>query len=141
MSSNVARHQKAHEIFDRRDWAAMKEIVSTEASYEDHGRGITLKGADQFLGWLKEWPATFSDATPADPTYLDAGTTTVALFNARGTNDGSMGPLQATGRRIDVPFCEVLRWGADGRITGGEIFYDQMSILVQLGVIEPPATG
>jgi len=52
-----------------------------------------------------------------------------------------MGPLQATGRRMDLPFCEVMTYDAQGRIVAGEMFYDSTTMMVQLGLMEPPPMG
>jgi len=52
-----------------------------------------------------------------------------------------MGPLQATGKRIDLPFCEVFRYDAEGRMVAGEIFYDSTTMMTQLGLVEPPPVG
>src|SRR5688572_12467922 len=139
MGSNIERHRAAHELFNQRDWDAALALFASDASFEDRGRSITLKGPEQFIGWLQGWAQTFSDAKVTNPTYLDAGDTTVALFNGTGTNDGAMGPIQATGNRLDAPYCEVLTWNADGQIQHGEIYYDQVTILVQMGVMEAPA--
>ena len=49
-----------------------------------------------------------------------------------------MGPAQATtGKRMDMPFCQILRV-QNGRVTSGEIFYDQLTMLAQLGPAEAP---
>lgn len=56
----------------------------------------------------------------------------------RGTNDGPMGPAHAiTGKRTDMAYCEILRV-QNGRVTSGEIFYDQLTMLTQLGLAEAP---
>jgi steroid delta-isomerase-like uncharacterized protein len=133
-------HRAAHASFDRRDWEAMLAIAAPEITYEDHARGLTMKGPEQWLPWLKDWVTSFSDATPSDGVYHEDGDVSIAQFMARGVNDGQMGPYAATGRRFSTPFCEVLHW-EDGKITRGEIYYDGMSILVQLGLMEPPPTA
>jgi hypothetical protein len=46
--------------------------------------------------------------------------------------------MPATGRRMDLPFCEVARYDAEGRIVQGEVYYDLMSMMVQLGHVQPP---
>jgi hypothetical protein len=38
-----------------------------------------------------------------------------------------------------LPFCEILRYDREGRIVSGEIYYDSLSMLVQLGHAQPPA--
>ena len=40
---------------------------------------------------------------------------------------------------MDMPFCEVIRYDSDGRATSGKIFYDQLTMLTQLGHAQPPA--
>jgi hypothetical protein len=130
-------HRKAHEAFNARDWAAMSDLVSPEVMYEDQARGITMKSRDEFIDWLKGWAAGMSDATPADPNYMDSGEYSICRFMGRGTNDGPLGPAIATGNRLDLPFCEVLRW-RDDKMIGGEIYYDMMTMMVQFGVMEPP---
>lgn len=50
-----------------------------------------------------------------------------------------MGPFPATGRPVEFAVCELLTYDADGAITGGEIYYDQATILGQLGHLQLPA--
>lgn len=138
MGSAADRHRETHDAFNRRDWDATREMAAVDLVYEDRGRGMTLKGQDEFLGWLKEWATGMSDARPDEPTYIDGGDYSVSLFKGRGTHDGQLGPLPASGRRLDLPFCEVLHWTSDGKMDRGEIYYDQMSMMVQLGAMEPP---
>jgi hypothetical protein len=63
------------------------------------------------------------------------------MFQGRGTNDGAMGSLPATGHRLDLAYCEVLNYDGSGRIASGEIFYDSMTMMVQLGHMNPPTAG
>jgi steroid delta-isomerase-like uncharacterized protein len=135
---NVDRHRQAHEEFNRRDWDAMAKRFADDVTYTDHGRDVTAKSAQEMTDWLKAWPEMLSDATISEPTYYDAGNTTVAVFTGRGTNDGPLGPFPASGQRLSWPLCEILTWDAEGRATRGELFYDQMTILVQAGYMEAP---
>lgn len=78
----------------------------------------------------------------ADATYLDSGDWTIARFQARGRNDSQFGPFPATGKTIDAPFCELLRWDegqvVDGQVVEGGIYYDSTTILIQLGHVPAP---
>jgi hypothetical protein len=73
--------------------------------------------------------------------YAEGPDHSTATFHARGTNDGSLAGMPATGQRMDVPFCEVLRFDTEGRCTEGEVYYDQMTILTQLGLVTPPGAS
>ena len=44
----------------------------------------------------------------------------------------------ATGKPMNMPFCEVMTYDADGKIVRGELFYDQAMMLVKLGHMPPP---
>ena len=81
------------------------------------------------------WIQASSDCQVTDARYTDAGETVVARFTCRGTNDGQLGPFPATGKEWTLPICEMWHFDADGRVIGGEIYYDQVSLLLQLGLL------
>jgi hypothetical protein len=62
----------------------------------------------------------------------------VARFVAEGTNDGPLGSFPATGKPWALPVCEMWHFDADGRVVGGEIYYDQVSLLAQLELLPAP---
>jgi ketosteroid isomerase-like protein len=138
--TNVDSHRAAHAAFNRRDYEEAVRHFRDDVQYTDHPRNITTKGTVEFVDWLKGWVEAFSDAQVTDVHYIDGGDHTVATFRGRGTNDGAMGPLQATGGRMDLPYCEVFRYDSEGHVVTGEMYYDSMTMLVQLGIMErPPA--
>ncbi|MGH3973856.1 MAG: ester cyclase [Pseudonocardiaceae bacterium] len=140
--SNVDRFRSAHQAFNRRDWTAVVQNFAADTEYTDQARGVTLKGPQEFVDYLRAtWVAAFSDAAVTQVSYLDAGSHVIAQYTATGTNDGAFGPMPRTGRRIFSSICEIMRFNAAGQATSGSRYYDQMSILVQLGHMEaPPST-
>jgi ketosteroid isomerase-like protein len=138
MESSVELHRTAHDAFNNRDWDHLRSLVAETIAYDDRARGQQLRSFDEFLGWLKEWTTGMSDARVGDPDYLEAGEYSICRFAGRGTNDGPIGPAAAvTGKRMDMPFCEIMRF-QDGKAVSGEIFYDQLTMLAQLGLAEAP---
>jgi steroid delta-isomerase-like uncharacterized protein len=136
--SNADSHRRSIDLFNRRDWDAFGADLADECELVDHARNATMKGREQWIEAEKGWIAAFSDGTVTDGRVLDAGSATVLLFTGSGTNDGPLGPMPATGRTVSVPFCEVREYDADGRVTRGEWYYDQVTMLVQLGHMPPP---
>jgi len=132
-------HRELHDMFNRRDYDGIRARVLPEAVYVDHPRSVSVKGPDEFVSWLQGWTTAMSDARCADARYLDAGSASVSLFVGRGLNDGPVGPLPASGNQLSFPICEVLTYDADGNVTAGELYYDQATILGQMGVMPPPA--
>lgn len=139
-SANVEAHRRAHEAFNRRDWDGMRTLLAEDVSYTDQARGQTLKTSQEFLDWSRAWATAFSDAEIANADYIDGGEWTVAHYMGRGTNDGPLGPMPATGRRASVPMAEICHW-REGTIIEGAAFYDQLSMLVQLGHAEAPPSA
>jgi steroid delta-isomerase-like uncharacterized protein len=140
-SNNVATFRAAHEEFNRREFDALLNRLSPTFSYRDHARGLTFDGREGFREFLSGWVTGFSDARVSEPTYLDAGNVVIAQFQARGTHDGAMGTLPATGRQLDLPMCEMIQFGDQGEIVGGGLYYDQLSILTQLGAAQIPTAA
>ncbi len=138
-SKNVETHRAAHEAWNRRDFDAIVSAMVENVTYVDHPRDITISARDEFKEWAAAWAQFFSDGKITDARYNDAGDTVVAQFVARGTNDGAFGPYPATGREVTFPICEILRFDHEGRIVSGELFFDQLGLLVQLGHVEAPA--
>lgn len=141
--SYIDRYRSSHQAFNRRDWTAVVQDFAADAVYTDQARGVVLKGPQQLVDYLRSnWVASFSDAAITEVGYIDAGNQVIAQFTGTGTNDGAFGPMPRTGRRISTPFCEIMRFNAAGQIVSGSLYYDLVTILVQLGHMEvPPATS
>lgn len=136
---NIDNHRQAHEAFNRRDWDALATQLAEDIEYVDHPRGATLKSAQQFLDYLKDgWATAFSDAAVTNARYTESNDTSIAQFDGTGTNDGQLGPTPPTGRTMNMPFCEIMTYDSAGRIVRGELYYDQLTMLVQLGHVSAP---
>jgi ketosteroid isomerase-like protein len=72
-----------------------------------------------------------------DPQHADAGDVVVAQFTVEGTNDGPLGSMRPTGRKMSLPFCEICHFDKQGRVVSGSCYYDQYTLLTQLGHIQP----
>ncbi len=132
-SKNVETYRAAHHAFNTRDFDSCLRLMSEDLVYQDNPRGVTIRGREGFRRFMEEWATAFTNAEVSDPVYIDAGDTVVAEFVGRGVNDGSFGPFPPTGRQMRVPFCELFRFNDKGEMVSGGIYYDQLSILTQLG--------
>jgi steroid delta-isomerase-like uncharacterized protein len=132
-SKNVETMRAAHESWNRRDFDATVSAMAANISYTDHARGLTLRTRDEFKNFVMGWAQAFPDAKITQASYLDAGDTVIAQFTAAGTNSGPFGSFPPTGRPMSLPFCEICRFDASGRVISGGIYYDQFTLLTQLG--------
>jgi len=125
--------------------AAPKTVIDSNAvkglAYTDHGRNITLNTRDKFREWTEGWAKAFSDGRITNPQYIDAGDIVVAQFTVEGTNDGPLGSMKPTGRKMSLQFCEICHFDKQGRMVSGGCYYDQYTLLTQLGHIQPLAVA
>jgi steroid delta-isomerase-like uncharacterized protein len=135
--SNVELHQGAHRAMSDEGAEQAAAFFAPDIVFTDFGRGLTMKGKDETTGWLAGWKTSFPDARITEATYHDAGEWTIAQFVGRGVNDGPLGDLPPTGKELDLPCCEVIRW-QDGKAQEGSFYYDSTTIMVQMGHIEAP---
>ena len=45
----------------------------------------------------------------------------------------------ATGKEFTLPLCEMWHFDSSGRVVGGDLYYDQVSLLTQLGLMPQPS--
>ncbi len=136
---NADAIREEQRAFNERDWDAMRGLIAEDCVFTD-GRGMRHEGPDQFVdNYSKGWADAFSDARITDPKIYDAGATVVAEFVGRGTNDGPLGPMEATGRQLELAYLEIYHFDSEGKIVGGRAYFDQVDMLTQLGQMPAPA--
>lgn len=135
---NADSHRRSVDLFNKRDWSAFTAAYAPACEYVDQARSFTAKGREQVQDFEQGWVNAFSNATITDAQVIDAGASTVLLFTGSGTNDGPFGPMPATGRQVSMRFCEVREYDADGLTVRAQLFYDQVTMLVQLGHMPAP---
>ena len=134
---NVEAHRAGHEAFNQRDFETMTRQYADSISWTDNAQGPQEFRDDFLAGWVR----SSSDIRVSDPRYLDAGQAVVCTFTVTGTHDGPLGPFPATGRPFALPLCELWHFDADGRVVGGDLYYDQVSLLTQLGLMPQPSSA
>ena len=139
--SNADNHLHSVDLFNQRDFANFVADYATDGEYVDQARNATAKGRDQIREFEQGWVTAFPDGVISDAHVIDGGSYTVLRLFPTGTNDGPLGPLPPTGRRLSMRFCEIREYDADGKAVRGELFYDQVTMLVQLGHMPPPGGG
>ncbi len=83
----------------------------------------------------------FPDLRFAPEDVLSSGDKVVARVRVTGTHTGNFMGIAATGRGVDFPAIDILRFGDDGRVHEHWGVMDVMSMMQQLGVVPsgPPA--
>ncbi len=137
---NVETYRAGHQAFNRRDFEAMTEQYADSISWTDHSQGRTFRTPPEFRDdFLTGWVRSSTDIRIAEPRYIDAGQTVVCTFTVEGTHDGSLGPFPATGKKFALPLCEMWHFDSGGRVVGGDLYYDLVTLLTQLGLMPQPS--
>jgi steroid delta-isomerase-like uncharacterized protein len=141
-STNIEIHRAGHKAFNERDFEAMTKAYADHIAWTDHAQGRTFRTAQEFKDdFLPGWVQTSSDIRITDPLYLDAGQAAVSTFTVTGTHDGPLGGFPATGKQFVLPLCELWRFDDRGRVVGGDLYYDQVTLLTQLGLMPQPTSS
>ena len=140
-SKNLETYRAGHQAFNQRDFEAMTKHYADSIAWTDHSQGRTFKTPQEFKDdFLAGWVVSSSDIRITGPRYFDADQTLVCTFTVVGTHDGPLGPFPATGKEFALQLCEMWHFDSGGQVVGGDLYYDQVSLLRQLGLM-PQSPG
>ena len=139
MTDTTGTGRSLYEAWEKRDFGALEDCLADGVSFNDAPQGQVVKGKASVKDWYASWATACPDSV-AGATLIAASDDT-AVFEGvyAGTNNGAFGPFPATGRSVSLPWVNVLRFDADGRIIGGGAYYDLLTVMTQLGHMESPA--
>lgn len=129
-------------VGDREGWAA---LYAKDVEWEAPG-GARISGLEDLK--VKYYDALL-EAAPDRLSVVDSlfgeGDLVAELGRYTGTHTGTWRnpngvEIPATGRSLDFPFIAVFRV-EDGQITWIRLFYDQVEVLTQLGLMPAPAAA
>ena len=121
-------------LFNAGDVASSLKYYAEDAVTVDIARGETVKGHEGIQAYAEGWRASFPDARITDFELIDSGDAVTMLFTGIGTNTAATPELPATGKKLSMQFCQVTRFGPDGKIVSEELYYDQLTFLQQMGL-------
>ena len=128
------------EGYNQRDYGATSLM---SGQFMDVPSGQTSSGAAGLEQYWKSWLGAFPEGKIEVVRNVGAEDGTVVTeFRARGVNSGPMTmagqQMPATGRSVDVMFCEVAMV-RDGKVQEARLYYDAMTFAAQLGLLPQPA--
>jgi steroid delta-isomerase-like uncharacterized protein len=137
MSRNVETVRAIHDAFNRRDWDAMIAPVTDDFTTTE-GDGTVYRGRAGAIESAKVWADAFSDGRITEATYYDAGDTVITEFVGRGTHDGPLGPIPATGKTTALPYLEIYHFNKQGQCTSMRAYFNQLTLMQELGLADVP---
>ena len=109
--------------------------------YELIATGDVHDGEASVRAYFAETRAAFPDQINEPLAFHHSDEAVVVEFLLRGTHLGPLRGLPPTGRSFECRMCALFLFGPDGdRIVGERVYFDQSTILRQLGVAHDPAS-
>jgi steroid delta-isomerase-like uncharacterized protein len=90
---------------------------------------------DGVTAFFRMYIAAFPDLRMIPEDMIASGDKVAARVRATGTHKGAFMGMSPTGKRIDVQFIDIIRFGDDGRAREHWGVFDQLAMMQQLGAI------
>lgn len=132
------------EAFNAHDEQRIRELNAEDTVFEAPG-DLRLEGREAATQYAMSWLRGFPDARMTVHNELEAGGEwTVQEFTFEGTHGETLstpaGEIAATQRRLTGRGVQLLQVRG-GAITATRLYFDQVQVLTQLGLMPQPVTA
>ena len=129
------------EAFNAHDESAMRALNAPNIKFEAPG-GVRIEGREAATGYSMVWLKGFPDARMTADNELISGPWVVQECTFEGTHAGSFegpaGTVPPTGRKV-IGHCVQIGRFENGMASEVRLYYDQVELLTQLGLMPEPA--
>jgi len=112
-------------------------IGDGETTLFDMATGEVVTGPHDWYAYLQEWYRGFPDGRVDVVNVVDGGDHVAVEYTGTGTHLGTYYGMTPTGRRSLDRICQIYVFEGE-RLREMREYWDQMSMLVQLGLLERP---
>jgi steroid delta-isomerase-like uncharacterized protein len=135
---NKAIARRGYEAINQNNLDALDEVVAPDITDHDPapGQAPGLEGVKQ---WFSSMHTAFPDFRMNVEDMIAEGDKVVARVRLSGTHQGEFMGIDATGNRVTITGIDILRINADGKIMERWGNFDDLGMMQQLGVMEPPS--
>lgn len=141
-TTNEARVREVfRRLFDERDLSDPYAYWSDDSVDHFLAAGQSVRGAPALAEWFAGLFAAVPDWTLVIDNVVDDGADQVVVqWTGTGTFTGTpfLG-IEATGRRVEIHGCDVIRLDDVGRVATNTVYYDGAAFARQVGLL--PAAG
>ena len=139
---NAATARAFIDAYNAHDWDAAVGMSTPDVEIVDVASGQRFQGPEGIRLFLQIWATAFPDSRVEATMVVADEQGAVIEFVGRGTQTGPLqgprGDIPPTGRSVAVSFAQTFEM-REGKIARGRLYFDAMTLLVQLGVIPDPA--
>jgi steroid delta-isomerase-like uncharacterized protein len=128
------------DAFNKHDVSALNELLHAEVAFMSPTGEV--RGREANRAYNQAWFDAFPDAHLSITRRIVSGNVTVEEGAFEGTHTGTFrtpaGDVPATGKWVKGSYCGIQEYEGD-LIKGGRLYYDQVDLLTQLGLMPAPA--
>lgn len=122
---------------NNQDHDLVSDIFAENLIVHFHGGREEIDGLDEFKAYLDEIYGAFPDLTVDLKEMVGEDEMVAVRFTGTGTHEGEYNGVEPTGETVRLSGMRICRL-EDGKITEVWGQRDDLGVLVQLGVVEPP---
>jgi steroid delta-isomerase-like uncharacterized protein len=134
---HAATVRRIYDLINAGDFEGFGELLAEDFVEHEELSGLA-SGREAPKQLFAMFQAAFPDMRWTAEDILPSGDKVVARARVTGTHQGEFMGIPPTGKSIDVPLIDIIRFGDDG--LGHEHWgvFDQMKLMQQLGVAPAP---
>jgi predicted ester cyclase len=131
------------EAFNAHDEARIRELNAANTKFEAPG-DVKIEGGEAATQYAMAWIRGFPDARITVHNEFSSGDWVAQEITFEGTHEDTLsgpgGDIPATHKRLIGRAVQIFNVEGDG-ITDTRLYYDQVQVMMQLGLMPEPATA
>ncbi|MBP6313417.1 MAG: ester cyclase [Flavobacteriales bacterium] len=132
---NKAAFEKFGEAWAKKDKAALSEVLADNFMTHNPDPSIPSTGKQHILDQVDAYYGMSSDMAGDPKLMMVDGDWVAGVVMAKGTNDGAMGEMPATGKKWEATAVDFMRF-ENGKIVEHWGVFDAMTMMQQLGMFD-----
>src|ERR1700680_3993591 len=105
--------------YNDKDWSKAKDMLATDAVYDEKGTHRRIQGASEIIEALQSWAKAFPDSKATFGREFASGNTAVFELVWKGVHTGPLqtptGTIPASNKPVEMPTCQVVTVGGGKR--------------------------
>jgi ketosteroid isomerase-like protein len=138
MTANEVVIRHAYQVAEDKDVAGWVNCFTEDGTFTDESIGHTYRGPKELGQTVEVYATAFPDMHRELYRFYEDGDTVVVELALQGTHQGPLalpqGIVPPTGKRMDVPCCDVFRL-VEGKIQSFNCYPSGTVMLGQLGIL------
>jgi steroid delta-isomerase-like uncharacterized protein len=133
------------DLINSHDEAETASFFAPDVVAEDLGSGLRIEGRDAYIAGMEQLRAAFSDLHGEILSITTQGSRAAVEYVFEGTHDGPLvtptATIPSSGRRVVIHFASVIEFDEDGLVKTVRRYTNPLSLLIQIGAVDPPASS